>query len=64
MSETSPEMIILQEIPENGITIGDLHRQLGHEMIIRYLGVCMKNKYVKKQGILIVPNKDMIMGKK
>jgi hypothetical protein len=57
--ENSPEMIILREIPENGISIEQLYNLLGHEVIIHHLGICLKNKYVKKQGNLIILNKDL-----
>lgn len=56
--ELSPENIILREIPENGITLEELKNKLGNEIVVRYLGKCMKDKNIIKQGNLLVLNKN------
>lgn len=49
----SPEIQVLRAIPEGGITIAELNKQLGETAKIG-MGVCMKNKWVQKNGESIV----------
>ena len=49
----SPEIQVMRAIPEAGISIAELNKQLGDTAKIG-MGVCMKNKWVQKNGETIV----------
>lgn len=52
--DTPPEIKVLKSVQTTGITMEALINKLGHEIVKIGLGICMKNKWIYKNGNLLV----------